>query len=230
MSIYSLESFINKNSQDPDVKESFQLESPYMLKVDLEGKIWTKLGSMIAYNGDINFKREGLLEKGLGKLMKKSLTGEQMVLTKAQGNGELFLAEEGKQISVIYFEDDALYVNGNDVLAFDSNIDWDIKMMKKVAGMMSGGLFNVRLEGTGYVAITTHHNPLILKVTSDKPVVTDPNATVAWSVGLSPEIKTDVSVGTFLGRGSGESIQMVFQGEGFVVVQPFEEKYMQNNT
>ena len=30
-------------------------------------------------------------------------------------------------------------------------------------------------------------------------------------------------VGTVSGRGSGEGVQMTFQGEGWVVVQPFEE-------
>ena len=30
-------------------------------------------------------------------------------------------------------------------------------------------------------------------------------------------------VGTVTGRGSGESVQMKFLGEGWVVVQPYEE-------
>jgi uncharacterized protein (AIM24 family) len=94
--------------------------------------------------------------------------------------------------------------------------------------MLAGGLFNVKLEGSGMVAITTHHDPLTLVVSASKPVLTDPNATVAWSGNLNPELKTDVSFKTFLGRGSGESIQMKFQGEGFVVVQPYEEVYFQS--
>jgi uncharacterized protein (AIM24 family) len=101
-------------------------------------------------------------------------------------------------------------------------------MLKKVAGMLAGGLFNIRLEGNGMVAISTHHDPLTLAVSPNKPIVTDPNATVAWSGNLAPELKTDVSLKTFLGRGSGESIQMRFQGQGFVVVQPFEEIYFQS--
>ena len=59
------------------------------------------------------------------------------------------------------------------------------------------------------------------------PVFTDPNATVAWSGGLSPEIVTNISLGSLLGRGSGESIQLKFAGDGWVVVQPYEEIYMQ---
>lgn len=60
-------------------------------------------------------------------------------------------------------------------------------------------------------------------VTNDQPVFTDPNATVAWSGNLTPDIKTDISLKTFVGRSSGESVQMAFKGEGFVVIQPYEE-------
>ena len=116
-------------------------------------------------------------------------------------------------------------MNGNDLLAFEPGIKWDIKLMKKVAGMMAGGLFNVNLKGTGKVAITSHYEPLTLLVRPGESVITDPNATVAWSGNLTPEFKTDVSFRTFIGRGSGESIQMEFKGEGFVIVQPFEEVY-----
>ena len=80
------------------------------------------------------------------------------------------------------------------------------------------------------VAITTHYEPLALLVTPEQPVFTDPNATVAWSGSLSPDIKTDISLKTLLGRGSGESIQSVYTGEGFVVVQPYEEVYFQQQT
>jgi uncharacterized protein (AIM24 family) len=55
------------------------------------------------------------------------------------------------------------------------------------------------------------------------PVFTDSIATVAWSGGLTPEIVTDISLGTLLGRGSGESVQLRFAGDGWVVVQPYEE-------
>jgi uncharacterized protein (AIM24 family) len=161
-------------------------------------------------------------------LVKKTISGEGAKLTKADGRGTLYLADSGKKISIINLNNESIFVNGNDLLAFEGDIQWDIKIIKKIAGMLAGGLFNVRLEGTGMLAITSHHDPLTLKVSSNEPVITDPNATVAWAGTLSPEIKTDVSVKTLLGRGSGESIQMKFQGEGFVVVQPFEEVYFQS--
>ena len=109
------------------------------------------------------------------------------------------------------------------LLAFEPTIEWDIKLMRKMAGVMSGGLFNVNLRGRGKVAITSHYEPLTLLVKPGEPVITDPNATVAWSGNLVPEFRTDISFRTLLGRGSGESFQMEFSGEGFVIVQPFEE-------
>jgi methyl coenzyme M reductase subunit C len=37
------------------------------------------------------------------------------------------------------------------------------------------------LAGDGVVAITSHYDPLALAVTPEQPVITDPDATVAWS-------------------------------------------------
>jgi len=225
--IYSIDKFIEKTGAQDLGQGIFELERDRLLKVKLEGLVWTKKGSMVGYIGDIKFTREGLLEHGLGKFVKKSLTGEGASLTKAEGKGKLYLADKGKKISLLNLEDEALFVNGNDLLAFENSISWDIKMIKKVAGMLSGGLFNVKLKGRGLVAITTHYDPLTLKVTEAQPIFTDPNATVAWSGNLEPEIRTDISLKSFVERSSGESVQMMFRGEGFVVIQPYEEVYFQ---
>ena len=225
MGRYSLNEFITNTSQQDRGDGLFELESERLLEVNLDGLVWTKMGSMVAYKGEIRFTREGMLEHGISKLLKRSFSGEGTKLTKAEGHGVLYLADEGKKISILDLGGETLFVNGNDILAFEDGIEWDIKLMRKVAGMLAGGLFNVRLEGKGLVAITTHHDPMTLVVRPETAVVTDPNATVAWSGSLSPEFKTDVSFRTFLGRGSGESIQMLFRGEGFVVIQPQEEVY-----
>ncbi|MDQ5852554.1 MAG: AIM24 family protein [Chloroflexota bacterium] len=146
------------------------------------------------------------------------------VLTKGYTlQGRVYLADKGKKIRILNLQDDTIFVNGNDVLALEDTIVWDITMMRRVAGMLAGGLFNIRLSGTGMIAITTHYAPLTLRVTPDEPVFTDPNATVAWSGSLTPEGTTDISMRTLLGRGSGESIQLKFEGSGWVVLQPYEE-------
>ena len=230
MGNYSIEEFVARTSEKSAEEHAFELESERMLEVNLDGMVWSKMGSMIAYNGAIKFTREGVMEHGIGKFLKKTLTGEGVCLTKAEGNGNLYLADAGKKVTILDLQGDSIFVNGNDVLAFQDTIKWDIKMMRKITGMMAGGLFNIKLEGTGMIALTTHYDPLTLKVTPDAPVITDPNATVAWSGNLEPEFKTDISLKTFFGRGSGESVQMLFSGEGFVVVQPYEEVYFQSGS
>ncbi|QDP39012.1 AIM24 family protein [Radiobacillus deserti] len=230
MGKYTIEEFINQTKQDEQENEYFELETPRILEVNLTDEVWAKAGSMISYNGQIKFEREKVLEHGVGKMFKKAFTGEGSSLMKASGRGSLYLADQGKKITIFDLDNESITVNGNDLLAFEPGIDWDIKLMKKVAGMLSGGLFNVTLKGSGKVAITSHYEPLTLLVKPGQPVITDPNATVAWSGHLTPEFRTDISFRTFLGRGSGESIQMEFSGEGFVIVQPFEEVYMSGSS
>jgi uncharacterized protein (AIM24 family) len=227
---YSLLEFANK-TLDRDLQQGlFELESGRMLDINLDGEVWIKMGSMVAYTGQIKFVREGLLDQGIGNLFKKAISGEGTRLTKATGTGSVFCADFGKKITILELKNEAIFVNGNDLLAFETTLKPEIKMLKSITGMMAGSLFNIRLEGTGMVAITSHYNPLTLRVTPDCPVITDPNATVMWSGNLTPELKTDIQWKTLLGRGSGESVQMVFRGKGFVVVQPYEEAYYQQTS
>lgn len=223
MSRYSIEEFVAKTRQQDLDQGLFELESERMLELNLNGTVWTKMGSMVAYRGQVKFTREGILEQGVGNLLKKAVSSEGSRLTKAEGRGKVYLADSGKKITILQLQNEAIFVNGSDLLAFESTLTYQIKMMKRVSSMLAGGLFNIRLEGTGMVAFTTHYDPLTLMVTPENPVITDPNATVAWSGSLEPNIRTDVSLKTFFGRGSGESIQTVYQGQGFVVIQPYEE-------
>ncbi len=230
MSRYSLQDFVQSTAQKDHGQGEFELESDRLLEINLDGMIWTKTGSMVAYRGNIKFEREGILDRGIGNLLKKAVSGEGAKLTKATGRGKLYLADAGKKVTVLSLANETLFVNGNDVLAVDDTLKFDIRMMRKISAMLSGGLFNIEVSGTGMLAITTHYDPITLLVTPDNPVITDPNATVAWSGSLQPDFKTDISFKTFLGRGSGESLQMVFRGNGFVVIQPYEEVYMQQSS
>ena len=230
MSRYTIEEFIKATAQDASASEFFTLESPRMLEVNLDSLVWMKAGAMVAYVGQIKFTREGLLDKGLGTLLKRSVTGEGAKLTKAEGRGRLYLADSGKTIQILKLQGEAIFVNGSDLLAFEPTIDWEISMMKKLAAVVSAGIFNVRLSGHGLIAITSHFEPITLRVEPGQPVRTDPHATIAWSGNLRPDFKADISLKSFFGRGSGESIQMEFAGDGFVVVQPYEEAAMQHAT
>jgi uncharacterized protein (AIM24 family) len=227
MSTSSVADFVRSTSQDDAAAQPFELENPYMLEINLKGKVWAKLGAMIAYTGSVKFTREGVLEHGVGKMLKKMVSGESNNLMKVEGQGRVYMADRGKKVQVLNLSDETIFVNGNDLLAFDEKVLWDITLMRRMAGFMAGGLFNIRLTGPGRVAITTHYDPLTIRIKPGQPVFTDPNATVAWSGSLSPSIHTDISLKTFFGRGSGESVQLKFEGSGWVVMQPFEEIYFQ---
>lgn len=230
MSRQSLSQFVAEHAEQDRNQGLFELESDRVLEVNLNGLIWMKMGAMIAYVGNIKFTREGLLEQGLGNLLKKAVSGEGATLSKAEGAGKLYLADGGKMINVLQLQNESLFVNGNDLLALQDGLSRDITMMRRISAIASGGLFNVKVAGSGLVAIATHGRPLALRVTPGKPVFTDPQATVAWSGNLQPEFKTDMSLKTFIGRGSGESFQMMFQGDGFVLVQPYEEFVYDTNS
>jgi len=199
--------------------DSFELENSKLLDVALDGHVMAKAGSMVGYTGDISFERKSA--GGLKGMLKQKATGEGDIMMQATGTGHLYLADQAKEVQILELDaGEELSVNGNDVLAFESSVNWDIKMLTSIAGTSSGGLFNVFLEGPGHVAITTHGEPIVVPT----PVKTDPNATVAWSGNVSPSSNRDINIKGLLGRSSGESYQLEFAGDdGFVIVQPFEE-------
>jgi uncharacterized protein (AIM24 family) len=207
--------------QETQSQEAFALQNPKLLKVRLDQvTIQAKLGSMVAYQGDVSFEHAGA--GGVSRFMKKAVTGEGTRLMKMSGAGEVFLADEAQEIHLLKLESDSITCNASNLLAFDADIDWDIKRVEGgVSGMLAGGLFNMRLEGNGWVALVSDGPPVLLK-TDDAPTFADPQAAITWSSGVQTSIKTDVKLKNFIGRGSGESIQMAFQGSGWVLVQPSE--------
>ncbi|MDD4514398.1 AIM24 family protein [Massilibacteroides sp.] len=226
MKKYSIQSLVQETIQDDLKNGLFELEKEYILELNINSQtVMIKKGAMIAYDGNVKFEREGIFSKGIGNLLKKAVGGEGTSMMKATGSGRIYVADCAKKIRVLYLDNESIHVSGNDILAHEESLKSDVKLMKSVAGIVGGGLFQVGISGTGHVAITTHGDPLTLLVKPGRPIYTDPNATVAWSGNLTPEFKTDISFKTFIGRGSGESFQMKFEGDGWVIVQPYEEVY-----
>lgn len=206
--------FEETKAQDP-----FTLQNKKLLKVFLQyGPIKAAHGAMVAYQGDAQFEHQGA--GGVQKWLKSKVSGEGQHLMSVSGTGEVFLADAGKDIQVMYLENDAISVNGGSILAFSASISDDIQMIGG-AGMMAGGMWNVTLSGTGYVAVTSDGPPVVLDVAS-APTYADPNAVVMWTSGVTMGIKSDVNLKTFIGKGSGETFQMSFGGQGWVMVQPAE--------
>ncbi|MGK5551957.1 AIM24 family protein [Actinomadura kijaniata] len=200
----------------------FALQNPRMLRVHLNGEVVARQGSMVAFQGQMDFEYQGA--GGLGKFMKKVLTGEGAPLMRARGQGLLFLAHNAEDIHLFYLENEAITVNGANILAYDSHLQTDIRKVEG-AGMMAGGLFNTTIAGTGWVALHTHGTPVMLDA-GRAPTFADAQSAVAWSSTLQIGVNRTIKAAALIGRGSGEAVQLAFQptqgSSNFVLVQASE--------
>jgi uncharacterized protein (AIM24 family) len=206
--------------QETESTESFSLQNSKLLKVELSDvTIQAKLGSMVAYQGDVKFEHAG--SGGVSRMLKKAVTSEGTKLMKISGSGEVFLADLAQDVHLIKLEDDKITANGTNVLAFDAGIDWDIKRVEGASGALTGGLYNMELSGSGWVALVSDGPPLLLRLDGQQTFA-DPQAAITWSSGVTTSVKADVNVKTLTGRGSGETIQVGFSGSGWLLIQPSE--------
>ena len=198
--------------------QRFALQNSQLLRVALGADVLAVKGAMVAFQGQVRFEHEKA--GGVGKLLKKMVTSEDMPLMRVSGEGEVFFANEAGYVYLVELAGDGISVNGRNLLAFDAALQWDINRVKG-AGMMAGGLFNTTVSGTGQVALCTVGHPVVLDC-SQQPTCVDVQACVAWSSHLVPNVVSSMNVKSMLRGGSGEAFQYAFHGPGFVVVQPSE--------
>ncbi|MGL4174352.1 MAG: AIM24 family protein [Actinomycetota bacterium] len=199
-------------------QQRFARQNSHMLRVALGSDVLATKGSMVAYQGNVTFNHEG--SGSVGKLLKKVLTNEDVPLMRVSGQGEVFFANEAGSVYLVDLAGDGLSVNGPNLLAFDAALSWDIRRVQG-AGMLSGGLFNTVINGTGTVGLCTVGTPVVLDCSS-QPTYVDVQAAVAWSAHLVPQVVSSMNMRSMLRGGSGEAFQYAFHGQGFVVVQPSE--------
>ncbi|WP_245663498.1 AIM24 family protein [Nocardia inohanensis] len=199
-----------------------QKQGGKMIRVAVNGETLARAGSMVAYQGNLEFKALG--SGGIGRAIQQRLTGEGVPLMRVSGHGDLFLANAAADVHTVDLDgSDGLTINGANVLAFDTSLSYNIQRVQGAAGYASNaGLFNCVFTGRGRIAITTHGSPVVLNV--DQPTYADPQAAVAWSSSLQTGIKRNDSFGfsRLIGRSTGEGLTLSFSGRGFVIVQPSE--------
>jgi len=205
-----------ENLESAGDTHAMTLQNPRMLKVRLAGELMARQGSMVAYQGQVDFAYQG---SGMGRFLKKAITGEGLPLMRVSGQGDVFLADDANEIHLIDLDGDSVTVNGRNVLAFEPSLTWDVRRVEG-ASMFSGGLFNTVFTGTGRIAVTAFGTPVVLSV--DAPTFADIQAAVCWSTSLQTSVRRTAGAGALIGRGSGEAFQLAFAGQGFVVVQASE--------
>ncbi|WP_093803232.1 AIM24 family protein [Streptomyces sp. Wb2n-11] len=213
--------FATENMAQQATVPGMTLQNAKSVKYAVNGEMHARQGSMIAFRGNLQFERKG---QGIGGMLKRAVTGEGLALMAVRGQGEAWFAHEAQNCFIVDIEQgDALTVNGRNVLCFDATLSYEIKTVKG-AGMTGGGLFNSLFTGYGKLAVICEGSPIVIPVTQQQPVYVDTDAVVGWSAQLSTSLHRSQSVGSMIRGGSGEAVQLMLQGDGFVIVRPSEFK------
>ncbi|WP_227997660.1 AIM24 family protein [Nocardia australiensis] len=182
-------------------------------------------GSMIAYEGNVQFKTAGF-GGGDGVLagLKRRATGEKLSLMECNGHGRVFFAVNGQHVTVVDLADETLQVESQQLLAFAGNLRTDVRFAGVGSGAATGaGLFTTTVTGQGQVALLSAGGPLIhLEVSPQYPLVVDPDAFVAAHGNINHSFVTDVSWRSFVGQDAGEAFSLRWDGQGVVLIQPAE--------
>ncbi|MFE7777203.1 AIM24 family protein [Streptomyces sp. NPDC057445] len=211
--------FATENMAQQATTPGMSLQNAKSIKYAVNGEMHARQGSMIAFRGNLQFERKG---QGIGGMLKRAVTGEGLPLMAVRGQGEAWFAHEAENCFIVDIEHgDALTINGRNVLCFDSTLSYEIRTVKG-AGMTGGGIFNSVFTGYGKLGVICEGNPIVIPVTAQQPVYVDTDAVVGWSAQLNTSLHRSQSFGSMIRGGSGEAVQLMLQGEGFVIVRPSE--------
>ncbi|MBQ0852686.1 AIM24 family protein [Streptomyces sp. NPDC057621] len=211
--------FSNEYMVQPAATAGMSVQNAKSIRYAVNGEMLARQGAMIAYRGSLQFERKG---QGVGGMLKRAVTGEGLPLMAVRGQGEAWFAHEAQNCFIIDIDPgDVFTVNGRNILCFDASLKYEIKTVKG-AGMSGGGLFNSVFTGQGRLGLVCDGNPLVIPVSPQWPVYVDTDAVVGWTANLQTSLHRSQSIGSMIRGGSGEAVQLMLQGEGFVVVRPSE--------
>lgn len=208
-------------------------EKELYCKADVNGMLFAKKGSMVAYTGNMKFSKRLLGTNGgnlVGQFVNhlgRKITGENLEIMEINGSGTCYLADLANHVTIIDLEPSgpwsSVFVESENLLAFTPACHYGSHFIGGTGALSQKGLFTSKLSYTGAgaaVAILTNGNPLVLQATPQNPVHVDPDALIAWA-GDSPKMHIDVGLKTLIGQTSGESYTFRFEN-ALVIVQPYE--------
>ncbi|MEV4431448.1 AIM24 family protein [Streptomyces sp. NPDC049555] len=181
-----------------------------------------KNGSMVAYEGEMTFKKMTGGGDGLRGMVTRRLTGEQMEVMEVKGHGTCYFADRASEINLVTLRGETLYVEASNLLCTDSSLRTGTTFTGLRGASQGNGLFTTTVEGSGQAAILSDGTAIVLRVTPQMPLQVDPGAYIAHTGRLRQHFQSGVNFRTFIGEGSGEAFQIRFEGDGLVYVQPSE--------
>lgn len=190
--------------------------------------VTTQVGAMQWMLGDVN-ATTGIKGAGdfLGKMIKGSVTGESAIKPEYTGNGMLVLEPTYKHLYLLNPENygGKLVLDDGLFLACDSKLKHKVQTRSTLSSAALGneGLFNLMLEGSGYVVVEsfTPREELIEVELNDDVLKIDGNLAVAWSGSL--KFTVEKAGKSLIGSAaSGEGLVNVYRGTGRVLMSPVE--------
>ncbi len=182
--------------------------------------IQAESGAMVSMSANIQVDT-GMKGGVLGAVARKILGGESLfanTFTASDGAGEITLAPSlPGDITTVTLQRQTLFIQSGSFLAGDPGIDLDLKWGGARTFFGSEGLFLLRATGTGPVLVSSYGAIHRVDVSPQSPYVCDTGHVVAFTEGLSFDVRR---VGgwkaTFL---SGEGVVCHFQGSGTLWLQ-----------
>jgi uncharacterized protein (AIM24 family) len=201
----------------------FRLQGSRMLAVDLTGDaVKAKNGAMVAYDGEMTFKKMTGGGEGIRGLVTRRITGEAMAVMEVKGHGTCYFADRATEINLVRLTGEKLYVEASNLLVTEPSLRTGTTFTGLRGAAQGNGLFTTTVEGSGQAAIMSDGPAIVLRVSAAYPLIVDPGAYIAHTGQLRQQLQTAIGWRTLVGEGSGESFQIRFEGEGLVYVQPSE--------
>lgn len=195
-----------------------------VLIADLHGdRIRAASGSMVAVEGDVEFKNAGLGGGGgMRAALKRAVAGESISLMDCTGSGRVYLAKDALDVLVVDLAGDTLTAESEHILAVTDGLRLDVQF-SGLRGMTSGqGLATTSVTGQGQVALISHGPVMALEVAPGNDLVVDPDAYLGSRGRLQMGLVSGVSWRSLVGEGTGEPFSLRFSGSGLVLVQSSE--------
>ena len=185
--------------------KTFTLHENGFLEINFGRSVHVKRGTVSSYSGNLKF----VAESGL-------LGTTAQTLVKAVGQGKIFVYEKGRKTFLLDLNEEFIYVEGSNLLALEDTLTYRVEPIYDSTYQRK--IDTVKIFGKGSLAISTHIEPLTLRVTREYPLSISSNALVAWTGNVIPTVMDDKSLENVMIENAGDAgFKIRFEGDGVVV-------------
>src|SRR3954468_8266155 len=185
--------------------KTFTLHENGFLEINFGRSVHVKRGTVSSYSGNLKF----VAESGL-------LGTTAQTLVKAVGQGKIFVYEKGRKTFLLDLNEEFIYVEGSNLLALEDTLPYRVEPIYDSTYQRK--IDTVKIFGKGSLAISTHIEPLTLRVTREYPLSISSNALVAWTGNLIPTVMDDKTLENVMIENLDDAgFKIRFEGDGVVV-------------